>query len=61
VLGGGIGGVGGIFAIQTAPLVSINGSCILSNGYVVLVEEDKEAYFNETLQFYPRGELPQVS
>ena len=61
VLGGGIGGVGGILAIQSAPLVSINGSCILSNGYVVLVEEDKEAYFNETLQFYPRGQVPQIS
>ena len=61
VLGGGIGGIGGVFSIELAPLVSANGSYVLSNGCVVLVEEDKEAYFNDTLQFYPRGEVPQIS
>ena len=61
VLGGGIGGIGGVFSIELAPLVSVNGSYVLSNGCVVLVEEDKEAYFNDTLQFYPRGEVPQIS
>ncbi|MBE5764171.1 MAG: hypothetical protein E7339_01025 [Clostridiales bacterium] len=61
VLGGGIGNVGGVFSIELAPLVSVNGSYVLSNGCVVLVEEDKEAYFNDTLQFYPRGEVPQIN
>ncbi len=61
VLGGGIGGIGGIFSIELAPLVSANGSYVLSNGCVVLVEEDKEAFFNDTLQFYPRGQVPQIS
>ena len=61
VLGGGIGNVDGIFNIELAPLVSVNRSYVLSNGCVVLVEEDKEAYFNDTLQFYPRGQVPQIS
>ena len=38
--------------------VSINGSYILTNGIVVLVDEDIEAYMNGTLQFYDRDDLP---
>ena len=36
--------------------VSINGSYILPNGIIVLVEEDIEAYFAGTLIFYDEGE-----
>ena len=38
--------------------VSINGSYILTNGIVVLVDEDIEAYMNGTLQFYDRDDIP---
>ena len=31
---------------------SLNGSYILSNGIVVLVDEDVDAYFNGLLEFY---------
>lgn len=37
-------------------LVSANGSFVLPNGVIVLVEQDYEAYFNGTLVFYPKGE-----
>ena len=40
--------------------VSINGSYILPNGIIVLVDEDIEAYENGTLVFYDREDLPQV-
>ena len=39
---------------------SINGSYILPNGIVVLVEEDIEAYMNGTLVFYDKDDLPTV-
>ena len=40
--------------------VSINGSYILPNGIIVLVDEDIEAYENGTLVFYDRDDLPQI-
>ncbi len=39
---------------------SINGSYILPNGIIVLVDEDIEAYFNGTLVFYDKDELPET-
>ena len=38
--------------------VSINGSYILPNGIIVLVDEDIEAYENGTLVFYDKDDLP---
>ena len=40
--------------------VSANGSYILSDGTIMLVEEDIEAYLNGTLVFYDKGNAPQV-
>ena len=37
---------------------SINGSYILPNGIIVLVDEDIEAYLNGTLVFYDKDKLP---
>lgn len=39
---------------------SINGSFILPNGVVVLVEEDIQSYINNTLIFYEEENLPQI-
>ena len=48
--------------IQSSDMVlsTTNGSYILSNGIVILVEADIEAYLNGTLQFYPANDLPQT-
>ncbi len=48
----------GIYSIVK---VSVNGSYILSNGIVVLVDADIEAYQNGTLQFYEPDKLPSVA
>ena len=40
--------------------VTLNGSYILPNGIIVLVDEDIEAYFNGTLVFYDKDNLPQT-
>lgn len=40
--------------------VTVNGSYILANGIVVLVDEDVEAYMNGTLQFYNSNDVPSV-
>ena len=40
--------------------VSANGSYILPDGTIVLVDEDIEAYLNGTLVFYDKGNVPQV-
>lgn len=40
--------------------VTLNGSYILPNGIIVLVDEDIEAYFGGTLVFYDKDELPVV-
>ena len=44
--------------IMSATQVSVNGSYILPNGIVVLVDEDVEAYLAGTLQFYHPDDLP---
>lgn len=48
--------------IQSSDMVlsTMNGSYILSNGIVILVEADIEAYLNGTLQFYPADQIPQT-
>ena len=51
----GNGNIGGIMSITQ---VSVNGSYILPNGIVVLVEEDIEAYLAGTLQFYHPEDVP---
>ena len=38
--------------------VTLNGSYILPNGIIVLVDEDVEAYLNGTLVFYNKDDLP---
>ena len=40
--------------------VTLNGSYILPNGIIVLVDEDIEAYENGTLVFYDKDNLPQT-
>ena len=40
--------------------VSVNGSYILPNGIIVLVDEDIEAYLNGTLVFYDKDKLPEI-
>ena len=45
-------------AIVSITQVSVNGSYILPNGIVVLVEEDIEAYLAGTLQFYHPENVP---
>ncbi len=40
------------------PKVSVNGSYILPNGIIVLVDADVEAYLNGTLIFYEPDKLP---
>ena len=47
--------VPGLLNIQK---VTINGSYILPNGIIVLVDEDIEAYENGTLVFYDQDKLP---
>lgn len=49
--------VPGILNIQK---VTVNGSYILPNGIIVLVDEDIEAYLNGTLVFYDKDNLPQT-
>ena len=46
--------------IHQMPKVSLNGSYILPNGVIVLVDEDVEAYLNGTLVFYDRDKLPET-
>lgn len=40
--------------------VSINGSYILPNGIIVLVDEDLDAYLNGTLVFYDKDDIPVI-
>ena len=54
-----IGGLGESF-IQNIQKVTINGSYILPNGIIVLVDEDIEAYLNGTLVFYDKDNFPQT-
>ncbi len=46
--------------IHNVQKVSVNGSYILSNGIIVLVDEDVEAYMNGTLVFYDKDKLPEL-
>ena len=46
--------------IHNVQKVSINGSYILSNGIIVLVDEDVEAYLNGTLVFYDKDKVPEL-
>ena len=41
--------------------VTLNGSYTLPNGIIVLVDEDVDAYMNNTLIFYDEDNLPQVA
>ncbi len=43
---------------QNVQKVSVNGSYILPNGIIVLVDEDVEAYLNGTLVFYDKDKVP---
>ena len=54
-----VGGFGESF-IQNIQKATLNGSYILPNGIIVLVDEDVEAYFNGTLVFYDKNNLPQM-
>ena len=45
-------------SIMSITKYSVNGSYILPNGIIVLVEEDVEAYLNGTLVFYDKDNLP---
>ena len=46
--------------IHNVQKVSVNGSYILPNGIIVLVDEDVEAYENGTLVFYDKNNLPEL-
>ena len=48
----------GFPSIMSITKYSINGSYILPNGIIVLVDEDIEAYENGTLVFYDKDKLP---
>ena len=41
--------------------ISLNGSYTLPNGIIVLVEEDIDAYMNNTLVFYDEDNVPQTA
>jgi hypothetical protein len=45
---------------STISHITLNGSYVLPNGIVVLVDEDVEAYMNGTLQFYNSNDVPSV-
>ena len=53
-------GSDGGFIIMSNTKVSLNGSYILPDGNIVLVDEDVEAYLNGTLVFYDKDELPEM-
>ena len=53
--GGSIGQI-----IRSINKVSVNGSYILHDGTIMLVEEDIEAYLNGTLVFYDKDKLPVI-
>ena len=50
----------GHIGIMNINKYSINGSYILPNGIIVLVDEDIEAYLNGTLVFHDKDKLPMV-
>ena len=50
----------GMVPMQNAVKINLNGSYILPNGIIVLVDEDIEAYENGMLVFYDKDKLPQT-
>jgi len=50
----------GMIPTQSIIKVTLNGSYILPNGIIVLVDSDIEAYLNGTLVFYDKDKLPVV-
>ena len=46
--------------IKTVQKISLNGSYILPNGIIVLVDEDVEAYLDGTLVFYDKDKVPEA-
>ena len=46
--------------IHNVQKISANGSYILPNGIIVLVDEDVEAYLDGTLVFYDKDKVPVV-
>ena len=46
--------------IQNVQKVTLNGSYVLPEGVIVLVDEDLDAYYNGTLIFYDKNNLPQT-
>lgn len=53
-------GIGGGNIIMSNTKVSLNGSYIMPDGTIMLVDEDIEAYLNGTLVFYNKDNLPVV-
>lgn len=53
----------GMFPILPTQITkySINGSYILPNGIIILVNNDIQSYLNNTLIFYDKNNLPQIS
>lgn len=49
-----------VYNSSLVELVSINGSYILPNGIIVLVEEDIDAYMSGELIFYDKDQVPQL-
>ena len=49
-----------VYSYADITCVYMNGSNILPNGIVVLVQADLEAYENGTLQFYNAGDQTQT-
>ena len=52
----------GMFSVLPTSIIkySINGSFILPNGIVVLVEQDIQSYINNTLVFYNKEDIPKI-
>ncbi len=50
-----------VYSLNDNRKYSINGSYILPSGIVILVDEDINAYFNNTLIFYNKNDIPQMS
>lgn len=40
--------------------VTVNGSCVLANGFIILEDIDIEAYLNGTLMFYDSNNIPEL-
>ncbi len=59
VCGAMVGGNGDISQIfSNAQMITVNGSFVGTDGIIYLVDEDIDAYFNGTLVFYDKDDLP---